>query len=770
METTLEKLPVFSGIRSVSSPEAKVFFKRVAAFCRLRSMSTGETLARESEKCASAFVLVQGHVSISVAGEIGANRRVIREAHALPQDSDDPPTVLCVWPALTGEPSRTTITVSEGAQVIEMPERALAEACAAPDHLLAICRACVSGVQNSGQTQLLVDKVSALIERHLQLTKVDQGGDSVCKDGKDGNGHEQIGRYDNKSPDQQPTTEEDLNGVDDCADEQGQREGTPLGHETGAEGSGQAGAESPTGESAGEPDLDLWHPPELDESENIDKQGKQFILNCQSCGRIWMRNARLLQQANRYREAAEAGGKAAYLFRLIVEGDELNQATMDAGAGLHEAETLQRRWALLADNERELAALAADALAIADPSLAQVFPQVATVYGPGRQAAMARRGQRMYTAAMHVLQLRWQMVQGQDKGARLSWCGALFAEGADMLKMAGLRAESAAARKHYRICRGYFTQQRAEHMYHEAMADFDLHRPSSRPSTAGSDAHGWPALHESAIATFREAAAELIFDAEWEQLLTQDEARSAAHRVLQALTDYADCWLGEARECALHVNKDTGVYSGRALEAEAAFCRALALYDEARLLDVCDYVERERITLMHVQVERERMWNRQARVSQQLSDLEKVKLVSLRQETDRVQARLANLRGLRSAGALSKVEYDKEKSKEKASLGLQMEQERTRRMDVLEKVAELQMAMGDTMGSGRTMLSAAHLLGSRYGDARAQRQSLQGALERFCESGDEAGQASVGRALVRGGVSACRQLRLRLFVRGCGGT
>jgi hypothetical protein len=31
------------------------------------------------------------------------------------------------------------------------------------------------------------------------------------------------------------------------------------------------------------------------ESEQVDVRGKQFVLSCQSCGRIWLRNAILFQ-------------------------------------------------------------------------------------------------------------------------------------------------------------------------------------------------------------------------------------------------------------------------------------------------------------------------------------------------------------------------------------------------------------------------------------------------------------------------------------------
>jgi hypothetical protein len=38
-----------------------------------------------------------------------------------------------------------------------------------------------------------------------------------------------------------------------------------------------------------------------------------------------MRNARVYQEANRYEDAAAAARRAAYLFQLIVDGDELRQ-------------------------------------------------------------------------------------------------------------------------------------------------------------------------------------------------------------------------------------------------------------------------------------------------------------------------------------------------------------------------------------------------------------------------------------------------------------
>ena len=41
-----------------------------------------------------------------------------------------------------------------------------------------------------------------------------------------------------------------------------------------------------------------------------------------------MRNARVLQHANEYKEAALAASTAARLFRLIVDGDELNQVSV----------------------------------------------------------------------------------------------------------------------------------------------------------------------------------------------------------------------------------------------------------------------------------------------------------------------------------------------------------------------------------------------------------------------------------------------------------
>ncbi len=74
----------------------------------------------------------------------------------------------------------------------------------------------------------------------------------------------------------------------------GEREGKGGGEGDGEGGGGRDGNRNrrPT---ENEEVLDVWEPPRVQEGEGVDRSGKQFILNCQSCGRIWMRNARVYQ-------------------------------------------------------------------------------------------------------------------------------------------------------------------------------------------------------------------------------------------------------------------------------------------------------------------------------------------------------------------------------------------------------------------------------------------------------------------------------------------
>ena len=107
--------------------------------------------------------------------------------------------------------------------------------------------------------------------------------------------------------------------------------------------------------------------------------------------------------------------------------------------------------------------------------------------------------------------------------------------------------------------------------------------------------------------------------------------------------DYADWWLKRAQRLAMSVNKDNGVYSGHADEAEEAFTRAMSQYEFARILKVCTPDERETLLVAGLQAERERTWNRQGRVSDKLAQLEKVHVLSLREEARKGKARRRQL-------------------------------------------------------------------------------------------------------------------------------
>ena len=102
-----------------------------------------------------------------------------------------------------------------------------------------------------------------------------------------------------------------------------------------------------------------------------------------------------------------------------------------------------------------------------------------------------------------------------------------------------------------------------------------------------SDQRAKSALFETSIAIFGEAEVQLVYDESWDHLLSRQDALAASHRVLEVVMVYAAWWLLRARTLALSVNKDTGVYSGFPEEAEEAFTRAMALYEEARALTVC---------------------------------------------------------------------------------------------------------------------------------------------------------------------------------------
>ena len=106
---------------------------------------------------------------------------------------------------------------------------------------------------------------------------------------------------------------------------------------------------------------------------------------------------------------------------------------------------------------------------------------------------------------------------------------------------------------------------------------------------------------------------------------------------------YAEWWLQRARTMALSVNKDTGVYSGHAEEAEEAFTRAMSQFEFARALKVCTPDQGETLLLARLQAERERTWNRQGRVCDKLAQLEKVHVLSLREEARKGKARRRQL-------------------------------------------------------------------------------------------------------------------------------
>ena len=506
-----------------------------------------------------------------------------------------------------------------------------------------------------------------------------------------------------------------------------------------------------------EEDLDLWEPPAVDESEGVDRSGKQFLLNCQSCGRILMRNARVLQQANRYADAAHTAARAARLFRHIVLGDTLKQATMDAPAGLREAETLARRWTLLATNCTELVALAPGARPLASSTLppeiqaqhcehlrslraapaavdsrhaegahggsdfreaqgrseseqaraglarvglwhaqpsvvtwcwtafrrnacgyppatcsrtlsvpspaatlrqmGRIFPSIARVFGARRQPATMERGQRMQIVAAHVLRLRREMPRGEDNGARLQWCAALFAEAASVLTMAGGQDGAAEARQQRAVCLGFAAVQQGECQRVQAIATDDHE------------------LHEKAIASFEEAARVLEYDEAWGHVLTAEDALVVSRRVLQARWDYGDWWMAKARGWALQVNKDTSVYAGQPALAEEAFTRAMGIYEDARGLAVCQAEDREGLLLARGRAERERCWNRQARVSQELARLDKVPILSMAAEAAKTSAAKRELARRYRAGGLSADEYKAAKAGAEAALRTQVGRE-----------------------------------------------------------------------------------------------
>ncbi len=119
---------------------------------------------------------------------------------------------------------------------------------------------------------------------------------------------------------------------------------------------------------------------------------------------------------------------------------------------------------------------------------------------------------------------------------------------------------------------------------------------------------------------------------------------------------YAEWWLQRARTMALSVNKDTGVYSGHAEEAEEAFTRAMSQFEFARALKVCTPDQGETLLLARLQAERERTWNRQGRVCDKLAQLEKVHVLSLREEARKGKARRRQLQAQkRRKKKLSKV-------------------------------------------------------------------------------------------------------------------
>ena len=714
VEEVLDQIVLFDSLGQQSacadtvSARRHSVLRKAALLCTLKEFQDGETLARQNEAASAAFVLIGGVVSISITND-GNTGNVVRQARAAAPTSNAKPTMLCVWHVLTGEPCRSTITAlgPDATRVIVVPKAAFAEALAMPHDLMGACKHLVGGaVQQHGardraREEAMVQTLRAAIESHLGLHA---------------NG-------DRRSP----------RGASQDADTNA---GVPVAGET-------------------EEDLDLWEPPAVDESEGVDRSGKQFLLNCQSCGRILMRNARVLQQANRYADAAHTAARAARLFRHIVLGDTLKQATMDAPAGLREAETLARRWTLLATNCTELVALAPGARPFASSTLppeiqalhcehlrslraapvdgrhaesahsgsdfrqaqvrsesvqaraglaraglwhaqpsvvtwcwtafrrnacghppatcsrtlsvpgpaatlrqmGRVFPSIARVFGAGRQPATMERGQRMQIVAAHVLRLRCEMPRGEDNGARLQWCAALFAEAASVLTMAGGQDGAAEARQQRAVCLGFAAVQQGECLRVQAMATDD------------------PALHEKAIASFEEAARVLEYDEAWGHVLTGEDALLVSRRVLQARWDYGDWWMAKARGWALQVNKDTCVYAGQPALAEEAFTRAMGIYEDARGLAVCGAEDREGLVLARGKAERERGWNRQARVSEELARLDKVPVLSMAAEAAKTSAAKRELARRYRAGGLSADEYKAAKAGAEAALRTQVGRE-----------------------------------------------------------------------------------------------
>jgi len=134
-------------------------------------------------------------------------------------------------------------------------------------------------------------------------------------------------------------------------------------------------------------------------------------------------------------------------------------------------------------------------------------------------------------------------------------------------------------------------------------------------------------------------------------------------------------------------------------------------------------------------------------VCDKLAQLEKVHVLSLREEASKGKARRRQLQVLRTSGALSEEEYAKEKRMLVAEMQVHVDGEREGRCGVMEEVVQLQVEMGDAMGAGRTLLRLADLHGTRYGNAPAQADAMQRALAEFSASGDEAGVSSVARGL-----------------------
>jgi len=267
----LDRLPLFSQVRREPGSDRRELLERVAALCQLKSLNASEALAQANVQCESAFILLQGRVSI--VEDASGTGRVLREAHAVPPDSNEPPTVLCFWPALTGEPCRISVLAGAAdghSRVVEMPGRALAEACADSRDLAAVCRACLSGAHSEEQA----NKLAVLIGNRLQHFVHDE---PVKKDARE---NDDIRVYHDTSARRGPSEEQ-------LHTEPGSESDSRLDRGWNSELSDQVA------DTQAADELDIWHPPEIDLRR--DKQGKQFILNCQSCGRIWMRNARLLQ-------------------------------------------------------------------------------------------------------------------------------------------------------------------------------------------------------------------------------------------------------------------------------------------------------------------------------------------------------------------------------------------------------------------------------------------------------------------------------------------